>query len=61
VKQTSVLIATPSATAPGRGRPVPKMAREALANSSARQYSYADEIGITDLSQLKIHQFRDRN
>jgi hypothetical protein len=40
---------------------MPKMAREALANSSARQYSYADEIGITDLSQLKIHQFRDRN
>ena len=33
---------------------MPKMAREALANSSARQYSYADEIDITDLSQLKI-------
>jgi hypothetical protein len=48
VKQTSVLIATPSATAPGRSRPVKKMAREPLANSSARQYSYADEIGITD-------------
>ena len=36
VKQTAVLIATPRTTAPRRGRPVPKMAREALANSPAR-------------------------
>jgi hypothetical protein len=50
-----------SATAPDRGRPVPKMAREALTNSSARQYSYADEIGTADLSQIKTHQFRDKN
>ena len=35
VKQTAVLIATLSTTAPRRGRPVPKMAREALANSPA--------------------------
>jgi hypothetical protein len=37
------------------------MAREALANSPARQYNYADEIGTADLSALKVHQFRDRN
>ena len=60
-KQTAVLIATLSTTAPRAGQPAPKMTREALANSPARQYSYADEIGITDLSPLKIHQFRDRN
>jgi hypothetical protein len=61
VKQTAVIIATLSTTARHRARLLPKMARKTLANSPAQYYSYANEIGITALFQLKIHQFRDRN
>jgi hypothetical protein len=51
-KQTAVLIATPRTTAPRKGRPAPKMAREALA--STRTMLKLCPIGVTDMSPLRI-------
>jgi hypothetical protein len=61
VKQTAAVTATLSTTARHSASLLPKTARKTLANSPTWYYSYADEIGITDLSPLKIYQFRDRN
>jgi hypothetical protein len=49
-KQTAASSRHPSQLHLAEAGLVPKTAREALANSAARQNSNADQIGITDLS-----------